>query len=338
MSLRRHPILNTRLPSPAAVVNRTPRPALASASPRPALRYDGLVQTDYVCNVCGAANRSPQAPTFDREHPGCTACGSSVRLRGLLHALSCEIFGAPLAAPRFPRVKSLRGLGLSDAPPYADILATRFDYRNTYFHREPRMDITRVEESEFGRYDFLLASEVFEHVPPPPARAFANAFHLLREGGVLVFTVPYSLDPATREHFPDLEAHGLAQVDGRTVLVNRTAHGEIQVFEDLAFHVGFGGPSLELREFSESALRAELAAAGFAEVRIYGADYAPFGIVHGETWSLPIAARKGRYGLSREAAADIVEEWRALREKFDADMLRLGRSWWFRAGRKMGWL
>jgi len=290
--------------------------------------------TEFVCNLCGSANPAPAG--FDRERPDCAGCGSSVRLRGLLHALSLELFGTSLAVPEFPRVKSLRGLGLSDSAQYAEALAAKLDYRNTYFHREPFFDLARPDEAELGRYDFLLASEVFEHVPPPPERAFANAFRLLRQGGVLLFTVPYSLDAATAEHFPALHEHGLAQVGGRTVLVNRTSDGALQLFEDLAFHISFGGEALEMREYCESALKALLAAAGFTEIRIHGENYAPYGIVHSEACSLPIAARKGRYALSRGAAADIVEEWRGLKRKFDADMRRLGKSWWFRIGHKLG--
>jgi SAM-dependent methyltransferase len=253
-------------------------------------------------------------------------------MRGLLDALSRELLGASLALPEFPRIKSLRGLGLSDSPQYADRLADKLDYRNTYFHREPFFDITRVDEAEFGRYDFLLASEVFEHVPPPAEVAFANAFRLLRQGGVLVFTVPYSLDPATAERFPGLHQYGLAQVGGRTVLVNRTKEGELRVTDDLVFHISFGDPALEMREFSEADLKASLAAAGFTEVRIFSEDFAPYGIVRSESWSLPIAARKGPFALSRDAARDVLEHWQEL----DRAMRLLGKSWWFRIGRKLG--
>ncbi len=291
--------------------------------------------TEFVCNLCGAANPAP-AGALDRERPSCAACGSNVRMRALLHALSLELFGASLPLSGFPRLKSLRGLGLSDSPQYADALAARLDYRNTFYHREPFFDIAKPDDGEAGRFDFLLASEVFEHVPPPPGRAFANAFRLLREGGVLLFTVPYSLEPATAEHFPALGAHGLAEIGGRTVLVNRNAAGELHVFENLAFHISFGGAALEMREFSESALRAELAAAGFGEVRFYSENYAPFGIVHAEACSLPIAARRGRYGLRRDAARELVEECAAIRLQHDSTMRRLGRSWWFRIGRKLG--
>jgi SAM-dependent methyltransferase len=296
-----------------------------------------LASAEFVCNVCGEMNRRPPEG-LGRERPGCSACGANVRLRGMLRALSQELFGLDLTLPEFPRVKSLRGLGLSDSENCAARLAQKFDYRNTYFHREPLLDITRVSEGESGQYDFVLASEVFEHVPPPAERAFENAFRLLREGGALVFTVPYSLDAATAEHFPELGEHGLARVGDGLVLVNRSRSGELQVLENLVFHVSFGGQALEMREFSECALQAMLRAAGFAEVRIYADPCPTYGIESGEAWSLPMAARKGRPGLSRSATRDVVEEWHGLKRKFDADMRRLGRSWWFRVGRKMGWV
>ena len=289
------------------------------------------METEFRCNVCGRANRAP-AGGLDRERPSCASCGSNVRVRGLLLALSEELLGTNLALPEFPRIKSLRGLGLSDSPQYADLLAEKLDYRNTFFHREPYFDITRVDEGQLGRYDFVLASEVFEHVPPPAEVAFANAFRLLREGGVLVFTVPYSLDPATAERFPGLHEYGLARVGGSTVLVNRTREGELRVTDDLVFHISFGDPALEMREFSEADLKSRLVAAGFSEVRIFSEDYAPYGIVRAENWSLPIVARKGRFALSRDAARDILEHWQAM----DRSMRRLGRSWWFRIGRKLG--
>ena len=290
----------------------------------------GTAETEFVCNVCGAVNRRP-AEGFDRERPSCAGCGSSRRLRGLLQALSQELFGLDLTLPEFPRVKSLRGLGLSDGEGYASCLAEKFDYRNTYFHREPFLDITKVPESEFGQYDFVLASEVFEHVPPPAGRAFENAFRLLREGGVLVFTVPYSLESSTAEHFPDLGAHGLARVGDGLVLVNRTRTGELQVFENLVFHVSFGGEALEVREFSECALEAMLRGTGFGEVRIYHEPCPAYGIENTENWSLPMCARKGRYGLSRGATRELIEESRILER-------RLRNSWWARLGWKMGWM
>jgi SAM-dependent methyltransferase len=282
----------------------------------------------FTCNICGHSNRRARAE-LGRENSSCSTCGSNVRTRGLLQVLSFELFGVNLALQDFPQVKSLRGLGISDDSVYANRLADKFDYRNTSYDREPRFDIANPPEEEFGRYDFLVSSEVFEHVPPPVEKALCNAFRLLKPSGVLLFTVPYSLGPSHTEHFPALHEFGLAQLGGRTVLVNRTQAGEVQLFENVVFHAGCG-PSLEMRVFTEESLKSALTAAGFLDVRIHGEDWEPFGIVRSESWSLPIAARKGPGGLGMEATRDVLEQWR--------DLKRLSRGLWSRAGRKLGLL
>src|SRR6516164_6413697 len=95
---------------------------------------------EFTCNICGRQNRSASRE-LGREEASCAGCGSSVRMRGLLRVLSTEIFGVGLTLPEFPRVKSLRGLGLSDSPQYADQLALKFDYHNTFHDREPVLDV-----------------------------------------------------------------------------------------------------------------------------------------------------------------------------------------------------
>ena len=184
---------------------------------------------EFTCNLCGGKNRCAQGD-LDRERPSCSACGSSVRTRGLVHALSMELFGAGLALADFPRVKNIRGLGTSDGAQYASTLAARFDYRNTFFDREPRFDLTQAPDGDAGKYDFLLSSEVLEHVRPPAGAAFANAFRLLQPHGVLVFTAPYSVEGTMAEHFPELHEFGLTRVGDTVVLVNRTREGRMQVF------------------------------------------------------------------------------------------------------------
>jgi hypothetical protein len=149
-------------------------------------------------------------------------------------------------------------------------------------------------------------------------------------------TVPYEIHEPQTEHFPRLHEFGLVRLGDRMVLVNRTRDGCTEVFENLVFHHAFGEPSLEMRAFSQEGLLALLNAAGFTEVRIYGDDYLPFGVAHAETWSLPVAARKGPYSLSRDATREFVTEVRDLRQKQDAETSRLIRSKWFRAGRKLG--
>jgi SAM-dependent methyltransferase len=104
--------------------------------------------------------------------------------------------------PDFPRVKSLRGIGTSDSSQYAPRLAEVFDYRNTFYDREPRFDLgKRPDEKE--TYDFVLSSDVFEHVAPPREQAFRNVYDMLKPNGVLVFTVPYEIEESA-EHFPKI--------------------------------------------------------------------------------------------------------------------------------------
>jgi hypothetical protein len=255
-----------------------------------------------------------------------------VRIRGLIHALTTELFGVSLALPDVPRVRSLAGLGLSDAELYAERLRDRFDYRNTYYAREPRLDLLNPPPSEIGRYDFAIASEIFEHIPAPVDRAFENVRSLLKPNGALILTVPYSLDARTREHFPHLHRFAFAQVAGQTVLVNQRPDGALDVTGGIVLHVGCEGPAPEFREFSEADLRASLSSAGFCEARVYSDNYPQFGILHAETCSLPIVARKGTYCMSADGAREIVEQWRDAHH----ELKRLGGTWWFRVGRKLG--
>lgn len=274
----------------------------------------------FVCNICGAGNAWSGEP-FEREKRSCASCGSNQRERALIGALAMELFGTRLALPHFPHVKSWRALGTSDSLSYATRLAEIFDYRNTFFDREPKLDLAKLNPADPaqspGQYDFIISSEVFEHVAPPLEAAFRNAWSLLKPGGVLVFTIPYHLDPAI-EHFPELGEFGLADVGGRMVLVNRTATGELRIHEDLTFHLSGSGPSLEMRVCSEEMLRTALCAAGFTSVKIHGEACRPFGIVPAETWALPISARKGPYACSIDAMRDVIEEWRALKTSLAA--------------------
>ena len=113
-----------------------------------------------------------------------------------------------------PVDKGIEGIGLSDADAYAVPLADKFDYANTFFHAEPRLDIAEADIERYGGCDFIVASDVFEHVAPPVSRAFENAHRLLKSGGKLIFTVPFTLEDATVEHFPDLFDWSIVEEQG----------------------------------------------------------------------------------------------------------------------------
>jgi GT2 family glycosyltransferase len=232
-------------------------------------------QVHFTCNVCGARNTVP-SDLIHREKNSCS-CGSTVRFRGIVHVLSKALFGSSLKLGEFPTRPEIRGLGMSDWGGYAGKLGERLGYENTFYHQEPRLDILDVAESQHGAYDFLISSDVFEHIAPPVERAFHNAFSLLKPGGFMLLTVPYSLDEETVEHYPELFDYRIVSENGTQRLINRTRDGREQVFENLVFHGGIGA-TLEMRVFSEKALHAHFKQAGFPRVAIAGDDYAPFGI------------------------------------------------------------
>ena len=284
----------------------------------------------FTCNICGARNTSLANPA-QREAANCTQCRSSIRFRSVVLSLSRALFGLDLTLPEFPVLKSVRGLGLSDSDVYSASLASHFTYTNTFYDREPRFDLSRPDESEFGKYDFVICSEVLEHVPGPVEVAFSTLARLLKPAGVLILTVPYSLDPATTEHYPEMVESGFEEIDGRTVLVGRSANGDYRVFDSLCFHGGTGA-TLERRIFSEESLRKGLAEAAFPLVHFDGKGNREFGVVLSGPCSLPIIAARGPFALAGSGVTELVEQLSAARRLLEA----LKSSRWLQLGRALG--
>src|SRR5262249_45044239 len=149
------------------------------------------------------------------------------------------------------------------------------------------LDIANADLARYGSRDFVVASDVFEHVAPPVERAFANARALLRNGGKLFFTVPFTLDADTIEHFPELHDWSIEKNDDKWRLRNRTVDGRETIHENLVFHGG-PGATLEMRVFSQTGLVREFKRAGFSRVEIAAEPYLPFGIYWADPWSVPM--------------------------------------------------
>lgn len=240
-------------------------------------------------------------------------------MRAIVHLLSSELFGESLDLAGFPE-RPLAGIDFSGSPAYARRLARRLAYTNTFFDRQPRLDLRELPDERRGTCDFVICSEVLEHVAPPVQNAFDNLCALLKPGGLLVLTVPYSQENATVEHFPELFDWELVPV-GRGLwgsrrfvaaaarlasalrlgsnpilrratweLRNRTRAGEEQRFRDLSFH-GRASWSLEMRVFGEARLVEHLERAGFREIAIRREDVPERGILWRDPWSLPLTAR-----------------------------------------------
>jgi SAM-dependent methyltransferase len=192
---------------------------------------------------------------------------------------------------------------MSDPESFAARLAEKLGYTNTFYHRVPLLDIAHPGPEQLGCYDFIVSSEVMEHVPPPVEQSFANLCRLLKPDGVLLLTVPYRAVGEHEEHFPELYEYGLTSLGGRTVLVNRRRDGSTEVFDDIRFHGG-DGSTLEMRVFTEASLKQTLLDAGFTSVRVAVDSIPEFGIEHGESNSLPIVARKGEFDPPAPALAE----------------------------------
>ncbi|HWE49005.1 MAG TPA: class I SAM-dependent methyltransferase [Bryobacteraceae bacterium] len=242
----------------------------------------------FTCNLCGAACSDE---TLDREIASCAKCGSNVRFRWIVHALSVNLFGSSIPLKKFPRNKKIRGFGMSDPGAIAEQLVKRLDYRNTFYHRQPRFDImeTPADSAYDSVYDFVISSEVFEHVPPPVQTAFNNLAKVLKPGGFVVFSTPWESEGETIEHFPDLHDWQVVKLRSGHVLVNRTAEGRLQTFGGLTFHDG-PGTTLEMRMFSHDGLIANCRAAGFSEIA-FAEDYPEYGIAW-LPWSRPMLLRR----------------------------------------------
>jgi len=244
----------------------------------------------YQCNVCSEQCSTPMSE-LARERPSCRVCGSTPRFRSLVSLLSRELWGRSTPIADFPKRLDISGIGLSDWHVLANALSTKFNYKNSFFHQEPRLDITQVPPDMLSRFDFIISSEVFEHVLPPVSRAFVNARRLLKPNGFLVFTVPYRPgDGETVEHYPRMHEYRVIKRGEALVIENVTATGEKESFENPVFHGG-PGAALEMRIFTENALRREFLAAGFEDVEVMKDSDYEFGVHWKEAWSRPLIAR-----------------------------------------------
>jgi SAM-dependent methyltransferase len=180
-------------------------------------------------------------------------------------------------------------VGLSDWPVLADALARVYPYRNTFFDEEPQLDISNLPAEFIRGADFLISSDVFEHVAPPVQRAFDGAFSMLRPGGLLILTVPYIPAGRTVEHYPRLDDFAVVQLRTGHVLVNRTRDGILEVFDDLVFHGG-PGSTLEMRIFGLQDILVALDAAGFIDV-VIAPDDPEHGVIWHDDFSRTLVAR-----------------------------------------------
>jgi SAM-dependent methyltransferase len=212
-------------------------------------------------------------------------------MRSVMYAISLALLGKGVILPEFPFMPHVRAIGLSDWDGYALPLANKINYKNTYYHQEPKLDIMSIDPLLSNTVDILISSDVFEHVAPPVQVAFRNSYELLCSGGKLILTVPYTLSDDTIEHFPNMYKHQIRNDNGKYVVDNITRDGKVEIYEDLTFHGGDGN-TLEMRIFSLSILLGMLSDVGFKDIMILQEPVFEYGIYFKDHLSLPVLATK----------------------------------------------
>jgi hypothetical protein len=256
--------------------------ACRSASERTLESARDMIQ--WICNICGHAGQN-EVHYFHRETGLCAYCGSNVRFRAIWYLLGKYVIEANVN-----KLGSISGIGLSDADLYANKLSHILNYRNTFYHQAPFLDISDYSSaSNYTNLDFVICSDVLEHVDVPVEASFKNLSLMIKTGGYLIFSVPYFTDAIssqTVEHFSQHKSNRVLVEDGREYLIT----DKNVVYANLCWH---GGPGsvLERRVFAEAAVKKHLADAGFA-IKEVCEDVPEKGIVYNMVGSKVLMCRK----------------------------------------------
>lgn len=200
--------------------------------------------------------------------------GFNSRFRAICYVFTKLFYGQCQILSELENNKNLKGIGMSDSG-WAKIFEIKFNYTNTFYHTEPYLDIYNKEHiSKYTDLDFIISSDVFEHINPYPSLqlAFNNLYKMLKNGGFLIFSVPYT-NGEHIEHYPNLYNYNIVfdTLNNEYILNNTTIDGKSEQFKNLCFH---GGPGsvLEMRVFSKKSICEFLEKSGFVNIKFYDID------------------------------------------------------------------
>ena len=244
----------------------------------------------------------------DKHREGGLRFGINTRTRALVYALNKNVFNVNSLSD-FQGNKKIFGIGMSDQPNLAHNISQKCSYTNTFYHTQPFLDINDPNSTnKYNNLDFILSSDVFEHISPHPGLqyAFDNMYKMLKPGGHLIFSVPFHYGEHL-EHFPSLYNYSIKTdsqtgkkyienytIDGKKEIINKYTNHLGQV-TDLCFHGGKGAV-LECRVYSKDSLFNLLTTAGFKDITIYDPavikDMNNYGIFWENNCSLIMSALK----------------------------------------------
>jgi len=252
----------------------------------------------FVCNITG--NRF-DLDDKEKDRELAIRFGFNSRFRAICYVFCKLFYGECKIMNNLENNKNLKGIGMSDSG-WANIFKEKFNYINTFYHTQPYLDIYNNEHiKNYYELDFIISSDVFEHINPLPSLqcAFNNLYKMLKCGGSIIFSVPYT-HGEHKEHFPNLYDYKILNKNGNHILYNKTIENKIEIFNNLCFH---GGPGnvLEMRVFSKKSIIYFLEKSGFIDITFYeiAEDMNKYGIFWhkdvGNHCSLIISAKKPEF-------------------------------------------
>jgi SAM-dependent methyltransferase len=250
----------------------------------------------YRCNITG---RTFDLDNNEKDRELASRFGFNSRFRAICYVFTKLFYGECKILYNLDNNKNIKGIGMSDSG-WAKIFEKKFNYTNTFYHTSPYLDIYNNEHiKNYNDLDFIISSDVFEHINPFPSVqiAFNNLYKMLKNGGYLIFSVPYT-NGEHLEHYPNLYDYEIKKEDNKYILHNTTIDNKKEVFNNLCFH-GEPGNVLEMRLFSKKSIISFLEKAGFIDITFYeiNEDMKKYGIFWSNNditrdYSLIISARK----------------------------------------------
>jgi hypothetical protein len=245
----------------------------------------------YVCNITG---QKFDVDETEKDRELASRFGFNSRDRAMCFVFTKLFYGKCRVLSDLKENKKLKGIGMTDNE-YAPIFEKKFDYTNTFYHTSPYLDIYNNDHvKNYNDLDFIISSDVFQNIDPYPSVqiAFDNLYKMLKQGGSIIFTVPFTHNEHI-ENFPNLYKYEIKQENDAFILYNTTIDNKSEIINNLNFH---GGPGnvLEMRIFSKKSINSFLEKSGFVDIVFYeiNKNMKKCGIFWSNTDSLIISAKK----------------------------------------------
>lgn len=242
---------------------------------------------------CVTGNRFFVQPTMKRrEHMN--MFGYISRNRAVWYILSQYLYKEVRILEECDINKEITGLGLGEHQ-LSKLLSKKYSYKNLtvktendkdIFDESVFIDLYKIDFRKHNNYDFIICSEILAHIAGYPGMNIVihNLHTMLKPGGILILTTPYTHDGIYIEKYPSLYDFTLLRVkEGTTqrwLLKNHTASGKNELISDIVMYNPDDSNSIEMRRMNETSLYNFIADAAFKDIKFHSitADMNSYGI------------------------------------------------------------